>query len=123
MAGPHEVHVTLSNRHAITDDADATLGKALERVLEAQQDLVVRRASLMIEELIAKASNFVTRWLLAVVGSLVAIAGWFIAMVGVVDALDDYYARFAVELALGAIHIAAGIAMILARRISSRDST
>jgi hypothetical protein len=123
MASPHEVHVTLGDRHAIAEDADATLGKALERVLEAQQDLVVRRASLLIEELIAKASDFASRWLLAVVGSLVAIAGWFISMVGVIDALDDYFARFAVELALGAIHVAAGIAMIFVRRTSARAST
>jgi hypothetical protein len=77
----------------------------------------------MIEELIAKASDFASRWLLATVGVVVATAGWFISMVGVLDALDDYFARFAVELAVGAIHIAAGVAMIFARRMRSRAST
>jgi hypothetical protein len=121
MASPNEIHVALGNP-AITD-GDATLGSAVERVLEAQQDLVIRRASLMIEELIAKAADFVSRWLLATLGILMAIAGWFISMVGVVDALDDYFARFAVELAVGAFHIAAGVAMIFARRRFSRAST
>ena len=115
MASPHEVRVTIPNGSAIPDDGDATLGSALERVLEAQQDLVVRRASLMIEELIAKASNFASRWLLATIGCLVAIAGWLFSMVGVIDALDVYFARFAVELAVGVIHIAAGAALIFAR--------
>ena len=120
----HEVRVTtLRDQRAITDDRDATLGKALERVLEAQQDLVLRRASLMIEELIAKASRFVSRSLIAAVGCLLAIAGWIFAMVGAIDALDVYFARFAVELAVGVLHIAAGLAMIAVRQVRSRSST
>jgi len=121
MASPQELRVTISDRHAI--NGDATLGSALERVLEAQQDLVVRRASLMVEEWIAKASNAASRWLLASIGALFAIAGWLIAMVGLIDALDAYFARFAVELVVGAIHIAAGAALITARRTRSRAST
>ena len=121
MASPHEIDVALGNP-AITD-GDATLGSAVERVLEAQQDLVIRRASLMVEELIAKAADFASRWLLATVGIVMAIAGWLISMVGIVDALDDYFARFAVELAIGAIHIAAGVGLIFARRRISRAST
>ena len=119
-----EVRVTtLRDHRAITDDRDATLGKALERVLEAQQDLVLRRASLMIEELIAKASSFVSRSLIAAVGCLLAIAGWIFAMVGAIDALDVYFARFAVELAVGVLHIAGGLAMIAVRQVRSRSST
>src|SRR5687767_2809707 len=121
MASPQELRVTISDRHAI--NGDATLGSALEHVLEAQQDLVLRRASLMVEEWIAKASNVASRWLLASVGALLAIAGWLIAMVGLIDALDAYFARFAVELVVGAIHIAAGAAFIFARRIRTRAST
>ena len=122
MASPHQVHVTLSDP-TITDAETASLGSALERVLEAQQDLVIRRASLMLEELIAKASDFVTGSLIAVAGSLLAVAGWFIAMAGVVNALDEYFARFAVELALGALHILAGIALIFARRWRAGEAT
>jgi len=121
MASPHEVRVTISDRHAI--NGDATLGSALERVLEAQQDLVVRRASLMVEEWMAKASNAASRWLLASVGALFAIAGWLFAMVGLIGALDTYFARFAIELVVGAIHIAAGAAFIYARQIRTRAST
>ena len=117
MASPQEVRVTtLREQRPISDDRDATLGKALERVLEAQQDLVVQRASLMIEEWIAKASSFVSRSLLAAVGCLLAIAGWIFAMVGAIDALDVYFARFAVELAVGVFHVAIGLALIFARR-------
>ena len=121
MASPHEIHVTLGN--GAFNDGNASLGSAAERVLEAQQDLVIRRASLMIEELIASAADSASRWLLATVGALIAIAGWFISMVGVVDALDDYFARFAVELAVGAVHIAAGVVMIFARCMRLRAST
>src|SRR6267142_6437943 len=39
MANPQEVPVTLGN--GAINDANATLGGALERVLEAQQDLVI----------------------------------------------------------------------------------
>lgn len=123
MANPHEVSVTLRDDRGMTGDHDATLGSALERVLEAQQDLVLRRATLLIEEMIAKASSFVSRSLLAAVGTLLAIAGWLFAMVGVIGALDAYFARYAVELAVGGIHIAAGAALILARQFRSRAST
>jgi len=121
MASPHEIPVTLGNR-AIIDGEDATLGGALERVLEAQQDLVLRRAGLLIEELTAQLSSFVFSSMLAALGGAIALAGWFIAMVGLVDALDEYFARFAVEIALGAIHIAAGLALILTRHRQSRVS-
>ena len=121
MASPREVHVTLGNG-GITD-ADATLGSALERVLEAQQDLVIRRAGLRAEELVAQLSSFVSGSLVAAVGGAIAFAGWLIVMVGLVDALDRYFARFAVEIALGAIHVAAGLAIVLARRWRSREPT
>ena len=120
MASPHEVRVTIGDRHAM--NGDATLGSALERVLEAQQDLVVRRASLLMEEWIAKASDFASSSVLAGVGVVFALAGWFIAMFGLIDALDAWFARFAVELAVGVLHIAAGAALIFARRIRTRAS-
>jgi hypothetical protein len=121
MASPHEVQVTLGN--GAIADTDATLGSALERALEAQQDLVIRRAGLLIEELAAQViPSVVSGSLLAALGGAIAFAGWFIAMVGLVDALDRYFARFAVEIALGAIHVAAGLALIFARRGRSRAS-
>jgi hypothetical protein len=120
MASPHEVQVTHGN--GAIADTDATLGSALERVLEAQQDLVIRRAGLRAEELVAQISSFFSGSLLAALGGAIAFAGWFLAMVGLVDALDRYFARFAVEIALGAIHVAAGLALVFARRGRSRAS-
>jgi uncharacterized membrane-anchored protein len=123
MASPHEVPVTLGNGAFTDENENATLGSALERVLEAQQDLVIRRAGLRIEELVAQISSSVSDSLVAALGYAIAFAGWFIAMVGLVDALDRYFARFAVEIGLGAIHVAAGFAIVLARRWRSREAT
>ena len=122
MANPHEIQATLGDG-AFTDDENATLGSALERVLEAQQDLVIRRVGLRAEELVAQITSFISGSLVAALGGAIAIAGWFIAMLGLVDALDRYFARFAVEIALGAIHVAVGVAILFARRGRSRVST
>ena len=122
MATPHRLHPTVAE-HPISDADAATLGTALEHVFEAQQDLVIRRAHLLIEELIAKASSFASRSVLAVIGSLVAAAGWFVALAGLIDAFDDYFARYAVEIVVGAIHIVAGLALIFAPRWLSREPT
>jgi hypothetical protein len=112
MASPQDIQVTLGNR---ISDRDATLGSALERVLEAQQDLVIRRANLLIEELAAQTSSFVAATVIAALGAAIAFVGWFLAVAGIVDALDDHFARFAVEIAIGAIHVAAGLAIVLTR--------
>ena len=121
MASAQDVPVTLGD-HAISEH-DASLGSALERVFELQQELVVRRADLLLEKLVAQTWSLASGALLAVLGSAFALIGWGIAMVGVVDAFDGYVARFAVELAVGAINIAAGIAIIFwRRRRSSEDS-
>jgi hypothetical protein len=121
MASPREVHVTLGNGEYV--DGNATIGSALERVLEAQRDLVIRRAGLLAEELVAQVSSVVTRSLVAALGGAIAFAGWLIAMVGLVDALDGYFARFALEIALGAIHVAVGLAILFARRWKASAST
>ena len=110
MASPREIDVTLGGR-AIPDGdgAEATLGGALERVLEAQQDLVIRRAGLLIEE---RGTRLVASAFAAALGAAIALAGWFIAIAGLVDALDGTFARYAVEIAVGAIHVAAGLAIV-----------
>jgi hypothetical protein len=72
MASPQEIQVTLGNR---ISDRDATLGSALERVLEAQQDLVIRRANLLIEELAAQTSSFVIGTVIAALGAAIAFVG------------------------------------------------
>jgi len=120
MASAQEVRVTLGNR-AFTD-GDATLGSALERVLEAQQDLVIRRAGLLMEEFTAQVASFFSSTLLAALGGAIAVAGWFIAMAGLVNALDEYVPRSAVEIALGAIHVGSGLAILFARRWRSAST-
>jgi hypothetical protein len=113
----------MSQRDPAIGATDPTLGNALERVLEAQQTLVVRRIDLLAEKLTAQGWDFVYTSLGALLGSITALVGWFIAMAGVVDALDDRYARFAVEIALGAVHVAAGIAFIVFHRRRSAEPT
>ena len=121
MASPQQVRVTVADRSI--DAEDPTLGSALERVLEAQQDLVIRRAGLLVEELVEKGTSFVADALLAALGVAIAFAGWFFAIAGLVDALDDYFARFAVEIAVGVVHVAAGLAIVFARLRRSRGTT
>ncbi len=121
MASPN--HASMPHRDPAIGATDPTLGDALERVLEAQQTLVVRRIDLVAEKLTARGWEFVYGSLGAVLGGITALVGWFIAMAGVVDALDDRYARFAVEIALGAVHVVAGIALILFQRRRSAEPT
>jgi hypothetical protein len=125
MASPNDAPISHRdpNRDPTNGATDPTLGNALERVLEAQQTLVVRRIDLLAEKLSAQGWDFLYASISAVVGSIVALFGWIIAMAGVVDALDDRYARFAVELALGAAHVAAGIAIILYHRRRAAEPT
>jgi hypothetical protein len=106
----HDVRV--SYRDPVASGEDPSLGDALEHVIEAQQALVVRRVDLLLEEITAKAKGLVSLWVGAIVGTVAALAGWFIAIAGVIDALDDHFARSAVEIAMGALHVGAGIAFV-----------
>jgi protein-S-isoprenylcysteine O-methyltransferase Ste14 len=80
-------------------------------VFEAQQALVVRRVDLLIEESTAKIKSLVAISVGAAAGAIAAFAGWFIAMAGVIDALGGHFPRPAVEIAVGALHVAAGAAL------------
>src|SRR5262245_18556277 len=105
----HDVHISY------TDSAlshDPSLGSALERVFEAQQGLVARRIDLLVEEAAAKLRKLLASSLGATVGTVSALAGWFIAIAGLIDALDDRFPRFALEIGLGLLHIGAGAALI-----------
>jgi hypothetical protein len=111
MSSLHDVRVSYRDP-AITGE-DPSLGHALERVLEAQQGLVVRRLDLFVEETAAKAKGLVTISVGALAGAIAALAGWFIAIAGVIDALDDHFSRSWVEIGTGALHIASGVALLL----------
>ena len=106
----HDVRV--SYRDPVVSGEHPSLGDALEHVFEAQQALVVRRVDLLLEEITAKAKGLVSLSVGAIVGTVVALAGWFLAIAGVIDALDDRFARSAVEIAMGALHVGAGIAFV-----------
>jgi hypothetical protein len=105
MSSPHDVHVSYTD--PAIDGGDPTLGHALERVFEAQQRLVVRRVDLLIEEITAKLRALLPLSLGAVAAAIAAFAGWFYAMAGAIDALDEHFPRPTVEIAIGVIHIAA----------------
>ena len=110
MSSLHDVRVSYSDS-AVTGE-DPSLGHALERVIEAHQALVVHRLDLLIEETTAKAKSLVTISIGALAGAIAALAGWFLVIAGVIDALDDQFARSNLEIAIGALHIGAGIALI-----------
>ena len=109
MSSLHDVHVSYSDP-AITSD-DPSLGHALERVFEAQQALVVRRVDLLIEEMTAKLKSTLALSVGVFASAIAALVGWLIAIVGVVDGLDDQLPRSAVEIAIGLLHIAGGAAL------------
>ena len=100
---------------------DTGLGNALERVYEAGQGLIVRRIDLLAEEIAEQGRSVFVSSLVITIGVVVALVGWFIAIAGIVDALDDRFPRFAVEIAIGVLHggIGAAIAVQARQRTSS----
>src|SRR5437773_7520151 len=82
---------------------DPSLGDALERVFEAGQALIVRRIDLLAEELSAHRFRVLTTGIVDLCAAAHALAGWFIAIAGLIDWLDDHFARHAVE--VGAVHL------------------
>ena len=110
MSSLHDVRVSYSDS-AVTGE-DPSLGHALERVIETQQALVIHRLDLFIEETAAKAKGLITISIGALAGAFATLAGWLIAMAGLIDLLDNRFARSNVEMIIGAIHLGAGIALI-----------
>jgi hypothetical protein len=81
-------------------EPDPTLGHALERVVDAGQTLIGRRIDLLVEEeLSALGTRLLSSFVSTVLGGALALVGWLITMAGIVDALDDYFARHVVEIA------------------------
>jgi protein-S-isoprenylcysteine O-methyltransferase Ste14 len=111
----------MSNGDPAADGADPSFGKALERVLDAGQTLIVRRIDLLVDELSARGRSLLT----AAVGAIALLMGWFFVVAAVLDAIDDYFPRFAVEIVAGVLHVGVGAAIAIARRqrASERAST
>lgn len=79
------------------------IGDALERTYEAGQSLIVQRIDLLVAEskLLARGGG------LLALGAVVALLGWIHLVQGAIDGLAARYPRFAVELAVGVVHVAA----------------
>jgi hypothetical protein len=100
---------------ALAED-DPKLGHALERVVDAGQTLIVRRMDLLVEELSSLGTHLLASLVNTVLGGVLALVGWLITVTGVIDALDDRFARHWVEIAIGVLHIGIGAALLLWRR-------
>lgn len=90
------------------------MGEALGRTLEAGQSLVAGR----LELLVAEARMFIREGGAFIFVSAVAVTGWVYLMRGVTHGLSEHYPRFAVELAMGLVHVTT--AMILLFRMRAR---
>ena len=95
---------------------DVSVGTALERVYEAGQDLIVRRIDLLSEELADEGRKALAHALATTAGAIVALAGWFIAIFGVIGLLDDHFPRAGVEIVVGILHVAVGTAIAIRAR-------
>ena len=106
----------VSHGDPVADGADPNFGNALERVYGAGQTLIVRRIDLLVEELSTQGRNLLAATVGTIFGAMALLVGWFFVVAGVVDAIDDYVPRFAVEIVVGILHVGAGVAIAIARR-------
>ena len=101
---------------------DPKLGHALERVFDAGQRLIVRRIDLLVEELSALGNQLVGTIVSAALGGVLALVGWVVVLAGIIDALDQRFARHWVAIAIGIVHLAIGVGLLLRRRIARAAS-
>ena len=123
MASLPEARVTYRDRDAAIGEADPTLGHAIERVFDAGQTLIVRRIDLLVEELSSMGTQLIAALVSTLLGTVAALVGWGIAVAGIIDALDERFARHWVEIAIGLVHLAAGAALLLWRRKNAKAAT
>jgi len=106
----------VSNADPVADGEDPSFVDALERVYGAGQTLIVRRIDLLVEELAAQGRSLLTAAVGTLFGAMALLVGWFFVVAGVVDAIDDYAPRFAVEIVVGILHVGVGTAIAISRR-------
>ena len=87
------------------------MGDALERTVEAGQSLIARRMEL----LVAETRGLVHDGGMLLVASAVALIGWIYILGAATLELSDHFPRFAVELAVGVLHVGAAILLFLTR--------
>ena len=88
------------------------MGRAVERTYEAGQALIVQRIDLLVAEskLLARSARMVA------LGAVVAFTGWIYLVHGFIDGLALHYPRFAVELAVGFVHLGFAVPLIVRAR-------
>lgn len=88
------------------------MGRALERTYDAGQALIVQRIDLLVAEskLLARSG-----WMV-LLGAVLALTGWIYLVHGTIDGLALHYPRFAVELAVGFVHLGFGVLLIVRAR-------
>lgn len=86
------------------------VSEALERVFEESQALLVRRLELLIEQ----GRDLVGDSLVAASGVLVALTGWWVLIFAALSAVPDARTRAIAAVAVGLVHVVAGL--FVARR-------
>jgi hypothetical protein len=89
------------------------MGEALERTIEAGQSLLVARLELLASE----AKLFAHSGGMTLFLGIVALTGWLYLMRGVTDGFAEHYPRFAVESAVGVLHLGAALVCVLRMRM------
>lgn len=90
------------------------MGDALERTLGAGQSLIVGRLDLLTSE----TKQLFRHGGTSVFVGAVALMGWIFLALGVIDGFAQHYPRFAVESAMGILHL--GAALLVAVRVRTR---
>ena len=90
--------------------------KALERIYESGQTLLIRRIDLLVEE----ARMLVQDTVLRIAGGVIVLLGWIRVMNGMVDGLARVMPQHWAEVSVGALHVALGVGCFLWARTQSR---
>lgn len=91
---------------------EPSMGDALERTVVAGQSLIVGRLELLASE----AKLFFRDGGTAIVVGAVAWTGWIFLVRGAIEGFSQHYPRFAVESAVGVLHLGAALLCFLRMR-------
>jgi hypothetical protein len=92
--------------------------RALERIYESSQSLVIRRIDLLVEE----ARQLVQDAALGITGCLIALLGWMHVMEGAVAALSRIMPHPGAEFVVGGLHVGLGVGFVLWARAHARKA-
>lgn len=83
--------------------------RAVERIYESGQNLLIRRIDLLVEE----ARMLALDAGLAIAGGLIVLLGWVRVMNGAVEGLARVMPHHGAELVVGAVHVGLGVGFVL----------